>query len=296
MSTLRDTDEGRARPSVWPVYVVAGIIGAVSLLVLRFELVLSWKTQGPFAGLLILFPWTIYVFFGLLTAWGLLRLRVWGWWCAVVWTIGFAAATGFTQPSRDILLEATGLTRFDHIATMSRLPLVLWVATIALLVWPLATRRRLFLPGQWLRVLWRRMLHSIVRPAYLTAEGRAGPSVWPVYVIAAAIGLPGLGLGILLFGGGVLGVGGVFSILTAYGLLRLRPWGWWCGIIWMGTSWLVIVGVVMVSRMIDISLHVQGDPSVLVIGLIWSAIIGVAVWILATRRRLFFPPRQAGRE
>ena len=36
MNTLRDTDERRARPSVWPVYVAAGVIGVVSLGVLFF--------------------------------------------------------------------------------------------------------------------------------------------------------------------------------------------------------------------------------------------------------------------
>ena len=32
MNTLRDTDEGRARLSVWPVYVAAAVIGAITLL------------------------------------------------------------------------------------------------------------------------------------------------------------------------------------------------------------------------------------------------------------------------
>ncbi len=25
---------------------------------------------------------------------------------------------------------------------------------------------------------------------------------------------------------------GAFSIVTAYGLLRLRRWGWWCAVVW----------------------------------------------------------------
>ncbi len=146
MEAERGTEEARSRPSVWPVYLVAGIIGAVSLLVLRIQLVVPWGNRVYFAGLVILYPWTMYVLFGLLTAWGLLRLRLWGWWCAVVWTIVFAAATGFDEFSREILLGATGLIQFQHIAIMSRLTLGLWVAVIVLLVWLLATRRRLFFP------------------------------------------------------------------------------------------------------------------------------------------------------
>ena len=80
-----------------------------------------------------------------------------------------------------------------------------------------------------------------------TSEGKASPSVWPVSVVAVVLG----SLGLL---GGVLGVlfflffgllpaiewwplflflvlVGAFDIVVTYGLLRLRRWGWWCGIV-----------------------------------------------------------------
>ena len=36
MNTFSDTDEGRARPSVWPVYLAAGVVGVFALAVFFF--------------------------------------------------------------------------------------------------------------------------------------------------------------------------------------------------------------------------------------------------------------------
>jgi len=129
MNTLSDTDEGRARPSVWPVYVAAAVIVAVSLeLVLRTPL--GPRPQGGLteAGkLCFLVACTI----GVLIAWGLVRLYPWGWWCAAVWTIVFLSVTGFVAFTGDVVDIAHCL---------------FWATIWALLVWPLATRRRLFFP------------------------------------------------------------------------------------------------------------------------------------------------------
>ena len=143
MDTLSDTDEGRARPSVWPVYLAAAGIGVVSLLLLSAALV----TFSNSAKLIrtsdlwdILLP--IYALLGLLTASGIIRLRLWAWWCAIVWIIICVAASVSLLLS---MAASRGLgSRLITGAMMFSLELSVLVTL--LLVWPLATRRRLFFP------------------------------------------------------------------------------------------------------------------------------------------------------
>ena len=130
MNTLRDTDEGRARPSVWPVYLTAAVIAGFSLVL--FVLFVLEVIMHSFQILQMIQP--IYGLFGIVTALGIVLLRPWGWWCGVVWTVIFVVAcslgTVFMRqeqpiPTRDFIVR---------------------LAMIALLVWPVATRRRLFFP------------------------------------------------------------------------------------------------------------------------------------------------------
>ncbi len=67
MSTLGDTDEGKAKPSVWPVYLVAVTIGVGSLSL--------FHVAGGFG-----IDVVVMMLFGLAISWGLVRLRPWAWW------------------------------------------------------------------------------------------------------------------------------------------------------------------------------------------------------------------------
>ena len=143
MSTLRETDEGRARPSVWPVYLTAAGIGVMSLLLLSAALVTFTgsakliRTSDPWD---ILLP--IYALLGLLTASGIIRLRLWAWWCAMVWIIICVAASGSL-----LLPMALSRWRGSYLITgVAMFGLEISVLVTLLLVWPLATRRRLFFP------------------------------------------------------------------------------------------------------------------------------------------------------
>ncbi len=151
MNTLGDPDEDRARPSVWPVYVMAGVIGLCGIL----YLVAVWERNQEMLmrlrdnGLLLI---TIFVVGGLpgylsiATAYGLLRLRPWGWWCAGTWTVVVGCTTG-----SGVLDGAVVVLRGPPLASCIISPeligfLLGWVLLMALLVWTLATRRRLFFP------------------------------------------------------------------------------------------------------------------------------------------------------
>ncbi len=143
-----------------------------------------------------------------------------------------------------------------------------------------------------------------------TDEGKATPSVWPVYVAVVAVLIIALAhLAMVLLWGGLLSVirgpvvsvsdaaflvlplasavFGLFGLVTASGLLQLRGWGWWCGSVFAGI-WIVggalpILGLGLVEWAGSVML-----PAVC---------LGVAVLgLLVARRRLFFPPKQEGEE
>ena len=124
-----------------------------------------------------------------------------------------------------------------------------------------------------------------------TDEEKARPSVWPVYVAAAVLGGAGLltvaaGVTILFvspedWGWGLIAVPvGAFHILVAFGLLRLRPWAWWCGILWLCGGGLSSLWYIF-----------SNPPALLYEGVSIALTTGLPVWVLATRRQLFFRPK-----
>ena len=139
MNTLRDADEGRARPSVWPVYVAAGGVMTVGTLCLAIGLSLVFSGSGRGWLNTIFLSSTTLGLFGVLTTIGMIRLRPWGWWCGVlfagVWTIQLA------------MLAAQSLHAPDVTFLASTIPFVAtWLVAAVLLMVVLATRRRLFFP------------------------------------------------------------------------------------------------------------------------------------------------------
>ena len=148
MNTLSDTDEGRARPSVWPVYVAAAVIGLITLsrmIVAVPPLVADWVSFHLDMYLLILLSiCLLWLLFGMLTCWGLVRLRMWAWWCAASWTFVYA------YWDMVVLWEAQHSPPPTH-HPVSIGPFILPVtapaaAAIAVIAWALATRWRLFFP------------------------------------------------------------------------------------------------------------------------------------------------------
>jgi len=143
MNTIGDTNEGKARPSVWPVYLAAAGLVYTSFCVIVSTIRIGPVAPGGWLGLL-----------GFLTAWGLGRLRAWGWWCAVVWTSVFTALFGLSAGGAILHLildlHSNGLSALSSVHPDFML---LWVylrlvelTVIVLLVWVIATRRQLFFP------------------------------------------------------------------------------------------------------------------------------------------------------
>ena len=139
MNTLRDTDEGKARPSVWPVYAMCVVIGLFSLASLAYP----WlERESPRVGLLWpsdrLLQYVGYVGFfmvwgvlGIVAAVGAARFRPWAWWCAGAWILIYALWRLSTWPiAKPISGQMIGAC----------------VLFIGLVLWLLATRRRLFFP------------------------------------------------------------------------------------------------------------------------------------------------------
>ena len=160
MNTLSDTDEGKARPSVWPVYVAAVVIGLTSLhlccmLVTQAyvdsSLVLSIGAKVLFM-LAVYWPLTIYMLLGILASWGILRFRPWGWWCGVLWTITLAIGAWWFLPGIYFLFLMWHGRNWGTLAREIAEEIGFTVAGLSILVllvlvtWPLATRRRLFFP------------------------------------------------------------------------------------------------------------------------------------------------------
>ena len=145
MNTLGDTDEEKARPSVWPVYAAAATIGFVSLfggLLVLPQLAHPAEVEYAVAG---------YVLFGVLTCFGVAWLRPWGWWCAVVWTIILLRLLTLGTPSMLLVFRYYSKAHPDQPLASWLVPglvlvLSVWGAFTALLVWPLVARRQLFFP------------------------------------------------------------------------------------------------------------------------------------------------------
>jgi hypothetical protein len=84
-------------------------------------------------------PGTVWGLLGPVAAVGLLGLRSWGWWCAVVFTSIWMAVGGFFCYA--YLSGVMPATDYEFITWV-----LLWPVTVVLLVPPLATRRQLFFP------------------------------------------------------------------------------------------------------------------------------------------------------
>ena len=126
-----------------------------------------------------------------------------------------------------------------------------------------------------------------------TDGGRARPSVWPVYVWAVVVLI--VGLQNLFFPDVTLAqlALGLFGVVTAIGMLRLRRWGWWCGIVFTGV-WIVQLG----THQLRVILAVPPTPPDSITIFLAACLVPafLILWLLATRRQLFFPPKQEGEE
>jgi len=162
--------EQRARPSRWPVYLAVVPIGFVAitalLLGLREASYIS-ETKGdllfdpdsrtmsvsaPSPNMLVFY--VSVGAFGVVTAYGLLRLRRWGWWCAIVWAGIFTAGAAWAcRAGLRIVLDPTRVEAemgpmspgfaFAYGVTVIFI-FAVGLFTSALLTWVLVTRRRLF--------------------------------------------------------------------------------------------------------------------------------------------------------
>ena len=139
MNTLSDTDEGKARPSVWPVYVAAGIVGVIGLSFLYFGICFGLANEDNGVEALafgVLFGLTGAL--GFAAAWGLFRLRPWAWWWVV---LSSSVVVG------SCLIGLFGLVVFPHtrLAIGARDSSFLLILAVPLL-WILVTHQDLFFP------------------------------------------------------------------------------------------------------------------------------------------------------
>ena len=122
---------------------------------------------------------------------------------------------------------------------------------------------------------------------------------------------------------------GLFGAVTTIGLVRLRPWGWWCGILWtvIYAVYYILLATLMPARMptwapvpyngigpgldgweqgiLSTVVCIHNNMLVAMVAPAWMpmwsiaacvAMIALLVWPLATRRQLFFPPKPGGEE
>ncbi len=148
MNTLSDTDEGRARPSVWPVYVMSVVFGFEGFLLTAIGLITLWVLQrhGEFS-----WAWAqslgmsgktmarglacLVGVFGLLcmvAAVNASKLRPWAWWFIAV-VVAVKLVGSFAALAGDYAEYSLG-------------DIVIGGCMFFVLCWPLVTRRRLFFP------------------------------------------------------------------------------------------------------------------------------------------------------
>ena len=145
MNTLSDTDEGRARPyigPIWPVWIVCvvllSLLMSVDFLAEAFGLIDDYYVKGPeevlspisLTSLISLVGLFLGAALGWLAVWGVAKLRAWGWWCAAIWIGGLLVRTL-------LLIRGSPWSLFGT---------VLLLNMYAILVWPLIAWRRLFFP------------------------------------------------------------------------------------------------------------------------------------------------------
>jgi len=139
VNTLSDTGKSKARPSVWPVYVAAAVIGLMTLSrIVLPALAVDWDSFYLDPYLLVLL--SIWLLFGMLTCWGLVRLRMWAWLCAVLWTAVYAYWDMVG------LIEAQLSPFTTHLPASIGLFTVPAAVAIAVITCALVTRWRLFFP------------------------------------------------------------------------------------------------------------------------------------------------------
>ncbi len=142
MNTLRDRDDSRARPSVWPVYLAAAVLLAVGVWIVYEAVIMAIPVVlDPIPNMLPIWhlhalgmPMLIGVcgVIGLLAAFGLLALRPWGWRLAVVWVVALIGSAVWSTIPQYIQV-------YDVVPRWA-------LPANALLVWALAARHRLFFP------------------------------------------------------------------------------------------------------------------------------------------------------
>ncbi len=146
MNTLRDTDEGRARPSVWPVYVMSAVFGLQSLLIVAIAVCAVWEVQQPeesywtgaqilgvsgktmVTGIACLFG--LFGLFCIVAAVSASKLRPWAWWF-------FAVLSA-------VCLPGIAWEMWHDYAEYSLQEIVVKGCLLFLVLWPLVTRRQLF--------------------------------------------------------------------------------------------------------------------------------------------------------
>ena len=146
-----ENSKGRSRPSAWPVYVMCAVVGVFSFSFATWIWFAPQMAQIPpsvyenlspgaqeFAGFMqrvapYAFLFGVYGIFGIVAAVGAGLFRPWGWWFVVVWTV--------------VLVAWCVLLHLSFRIRPTSPWAILWnVAFIALIVWLLVTRRRLYFP------------------------------------------------------------------------------------------------------------------------------------------------------
>ncbi len=136
-----------------------------------------------------------------------------------------------------------------------------------------------------------------------TDERKARPSVWPVYVAAGVLLVASL-LGLFLAPSVLFGrIFGLFGVFAGIALVRLRPWGWWCGILFAGI-WIPVLGMDLFAMILFrlwavhepphpgyISATHPGFISATVFTAADLAVAVLVLVVLVARRQLFFPPK-----
>jgi len=162
----------------------------------------------------------------------------------------------------------------------------------------------------WIFFWWIRECFGDISRSRSARLNIARPSVWPVYVAAAVVVLISVPLVTSRAGTYVSAGGqalylrflfqllyGLFAVLTAVGMVLLRSWAWWCGVVFTAI-WTVYMGAL--CGIVGTLLWPPRSGFAIMMGLFvvasWLGPTILLVAILTTRRQLFFPPKPEGEE